>query len=177
MTPPTRIVGLVPIVASVLALALPGAAGAIKAGDATFQQTFPLASSLCAKLAAGTENKHLAKFVPQVTEDCTTLQSAFTNAQTSVLAARTAIQPTLIADRAALHAACPTPRDAALACRNARHVNRITTHSLALQLHAAAHAYFATIEGARKVFWTAIKSLPGEHHATADKPIVIPPAH
>jgi hypothetical protein len=178
MTPPVRIAVPAAIVASVLALALPGAAGAIKAGNDTFQQQFPIASSLCAKVAAGTENKHLAKFVPQVTADCTELQTAFTNAQTAVLAVRASVQPTLTSDRLAIHSACRSVAHASLAaCRLSVKADRIQAHALSAQLHAAAHAYFASVEASRKAFWAAIHSLPGQHHATADQPIVVPPAH
>src|SRR5258708_3139488 len=109
MTPAKRIIGAV-TAASALAFSLPGTAGAAKPGDLTSQQTFPLGSALCAKVAAGTENKHLKAAAAQVTADCAALQSTFTTAQTTVLAARATIEPALAADRAALRTACPNPK-------------------------------------------------------------------
>src|SRR5690242_8991980 len=100
MTPPNRIIGAVAATVA-LAMALPSAAGASKPGDRTFQQTFPVASALCAKVAAGTEGPRLKAKLAQVTADCAALEAAFAPAHTTVLAVRTALLPTLIADRTA----------------------------------------------------------------------------
>jgi hypothetical protein len=182
MISPTRISGAVAAAAGTLVLALAGVAGATaspksKPGDLTFQQTFPLASSVCAKVAAGTENKHLAKFVPQVTADCATLQATFTTNQTAVLAARAAILPTLTADRAAIHSACPNPKEKPerALCVTTRKADRATVKTLGAELRLAYHTYFKSVEAARMAFWAAIKALPGESHIHADKPIPVPP--
>jgi len=177
MTPPTRPMAAV-AVACALGLALPGAAGAHASppGSLTFQQTFPLASSLCAKVAAGTENKHLRAHAVQVTADCAALQATFTVAQTTVVAARAALLPQLAADRAAVRAACPNPKVVRAACRKAHKLDDAAIVSILHQLHAARHAYYKSVEAARRQFWAAIKSLPHEHHAKADLPITVPPA-
>jgi hypothetical protein len=175
MTPSKRILGAV-AAASTLALALPGAAGASKPGDLTFQQTFPLASRLCAKVAAGTENKHLKAAAAQVTVDCEALQSTFTAAQTTVLAARAAIDPALAADRALLRAACPNPKVVHAACRKAHRVDDAAIVVLLHQRHAARHSYYKSVEAARKQFWAQVRALRGEHHVKADTPIAVPPA-
>jgi hypothetical protein len=178
MTPSKRIAAAVAVAAGALALALPGSAFATpKPGSLTFQQTFPLASGVCAKVAAGTENKHLAKFAVQVTADCAALEATFTQNHALVLAARTAILPTLTADRAAVHAACPNPkaRPILLACKQAHKTNDAAIRSLVAQLHLAYHTYFKSIEAARGAFWSAIHALPGEKHVHADIPITVPP--
>jgi hypothetical protein len=165
-------------IVAAFALALPTAAGAharaARAGDLTIQQTFPLASQLCAKVAAGTENRHLKRFATQVTADCAALSMAFTTAQAQVLAARAAILPTLTADRAALAAACPNPRVVHQMCHNVHRADDAAIHALAAEMHAAAHAYYISIIIARARFWDAIQALPGEHHVHQDKPIEIP---
>ena len=122
MAPSNRLAG-VAAVAMAAALAFPGVAGA-KAGDRTFQQTFPGASQLCANVAAGKGGKRLKRFAPQVLADCATLQSSFTAAQSAVLAARAALAPQIAADRAAILAACPAPKTASLACLQTRAANR-----------------------------------------------------
>ena len=170
---PSRAFGPAAALAATLALALPGGAAATpRAGEATIQQTFPLASRLCANLAAGKANRHIERFAAQVTADCTALQSTFTTAQGQVVAARAAIAPSLAAGRAMLPARCPQPRAALLACQRSRHAEEAASSSLAAQLHAATHLYYVTIEGARRTFWASIHALPGEHHARADVPIV-----
>jgi hypothetical protein len=174
MIPYKRISTAVPLFAVLVALSFPGAAGA-RAGDKTIQQTFPVATLLCAKVAAGTENRHLKKFATQVTADCAALQMEFTTAQTQVLAARAAILPTLTADRTAVRAACPNPKVARGACRAAHRADDAVIHALALQLHAASHAYYTAIIAARAAFWNAISALPGQKHIHRDKPIDILP--
>jgi hypothetical protein len=173
MTPSTRILGAL-AASSALALSAPGVAGAAPPGSLTFEQTFPLASRLCAKVAAGTENKHLKANAAAATADCTTLQSTFTTAHSTVLATRAAILPTLAADRAALKAACPTPKDVKAICRKAHKADDAAIVSLLHQLRAARHSYYRSIESARKQFWAEIKSLRGEKHIKADKPIQVP---
>jgi hypothetical protein len=179
MTPPNKLICTVAAAAGALALALPGAAGATtnaKPGDRTFQETYPAATRVCARVAAGTENKHLKQFATQVTADCTTLQNAFNASQTTVLAARTAILPVLAADRAAVHAACPGSKvnPTVAACVKAHKSLDAQIKSLSASLHAAYRAYGSAVEAARVAFWTAFKSLPGEKHAKTDLPVPAP---
>jgi hypothetical protein len=176
MIRPSRITGAVAAAAGTLALALPGAAAGARAGDLTFQQQFPLASALCAKVAAGTESKHLQKFATQLTADCAALQATFTTNQAAVLAVRAAIMPTLTADLAAVHSACPDPKAKVqrVACIRAHHANDAAIKSLRAQLHSANRTYWKSVESARHTFWSAVKSLRGEKHVRADKPIPVP---
>jgi hypothetical protein len=175
MTPPKRIIGAI-AAAGTLAVALPGNAGATPAGNLTFQQTFPLASTLCAKVAAGTEGKHLKAAAAQVTADCETLLAEFTAAHNAVLAARASIEPALAADRASLRAACPNPKVVHAACRKAHRLDDKAIVSLLHQRQAARHSYYKAIEAARAQFWAQIHLIRGEHHVKADTPIPVPPA-
>jgi len=174
MTLPTRVLGALACAAAVVPLAAPAIADA-RAGDATIQQTFPLATGLCAKVAAGTEKRALKPFVSEVSAACTTLQTQFNEAQSKVLATRTAVLPTLIADRTVVHAACPKPNVEPAACRLAHTQDDAAIAALRAQWKAAVHQYFGTLEAARKQFWTTIKALPVERRALADKPIAVPP--
>jgi hypothetical protein len=170
MIPTSRMAAAVAALAATAALALPAAAGA-KAGDRTFQQTYPMASLLCAKVAAGTEGKHLKRFATQVLADCTALQSGFTAAQSTVLAARAALTPQIVADRAAITAACPTPGAQSAPCVHARSINELAIHKLRHQLRHASRRYWRTIELNRRHFWNAIRGLPGERRVHQDLPI------
>jgi hypothetical protein len=169
MARPTRFAGVAALATGV-ALALPGGAGA-KAGDRSFQQTFPVASQLCANVAAGKGGKRLKRFASRVLAQCATLESTFTTAQSAVLAARAALTPQIAADRAVIVAACPTPTTPSAACLQARAVNKPAIKALRRQLVRAAHRYYRTIEAARLRFWRAIRALPGERHVHADAPI------
>ena len=175
MTLPRRLLCAVAVSASAISLAVPAVAGAAfpKAGDRTFQQTYPLASRLCASVAAGTEGKHLKRFATQVLADCTALQSNFTSAQSTVLAARAAITTQIAADRAATAAACPKPKDQQPLCLQTRRQKNAAIVTLRHQLIRAAHRYYRTIEASRDHFWKAIRALPGEGHVHEDAPIPV----
>ncbi len=178
MTTPTRLAGALAVLGSAAALAVPATAGAnTKPGEQTFQKTYPGASIVCERFAAGKERKALQPDAAAVATDCAALQAAFTGAQTTVVTARTTIEPPLNAARAALHAACPNPNPKVLGhtCALAHHANDATIKTLVSERKLAFHTYFASIESARKAFWTAIKALPGEHRVKADTPIPIPP--
>jgi hypothetical protein len=175
MTPPNRLLAVVAVIAST-AVAFPAAASAKpKPGEATFEWTYPVASRICAKVAAGTENKHLKANLAEVQAACTTLQSSFTQAATTVLSARNTLEPQIAADRSSTAAACATAKPV-LACNHTRHANEIAIHSLAVQLRLAKHTYFVSVDAARTAFWAVIHTIPGEHRAAADQPQPIPPA-
>jgi hypothetical protein len=155
--------------AAVLTLSISSVADA-RAGDRSFQQTFPIASPLCARVAANTEGKRLKRFAVRVSADCSTLQTGFTAAQTAVLAVRGALMPQLSADRAAITTACP-PGPQSAACKNAHHANDHAINVMTHQLRVAARHYYHMIELARERFWHAIHALPPGRHLRADGPI------
>ncbi|HEV7584715.1 MAG TPA: hypothetical protein VGO14_02945 [Solirubrobacteraceae bacterium] len=169
MTLPTRLTGAIAIAATAGSLAIPSVAGA-KAGDRTFQQTYPLASRVCTEVAAG-QRKHLQRFAPQIAADCALLQAGFTSAQTTILAARTAITGAIAADRAVVTAACPPPMVGKTACENTRHTESVAIGVLRHQLIAAARRYYVAIETNRHAFWHAIHALRGAAHLRSDAPI------
>jgi hypothetical protein len=171
VTAHSRTIALTAVLAATTALALPAAAGA-KAGDRTFQKTYPLASSLCARVAANTVGKQTKRVAPAITADCAVLQSSFTTAQSSVLATRAALTPTLTADRAALNGACaPPPGQGQAACQQAHKTNDAPIAQLGRQLRKAARAYYRAIESARLHFWNSVHALRGQKHLHADAPI------
>jgi hypothetical protein len=170
MTLPSRLLGAAAVAATTASLAVPGVAGA-KAGDSTLQQTYPVASRVCANVAAGKARKRLQRFAPQVLADCSALQTAFTAAQSAVLAARASIEAQAAADRAALAAACPASIAGKPPCPSKRAQEQDALAALHRLQVQAARRYWRAVEAGRHRFWHAIRALPGEHHARADTPI------
>ncbi|HTB71562.1 MAG TPA: hypothetical protein VK707_11310 [Solirubrobacteraceae bacterium] len=169
MISPVRSLAAVAALAATLALSI-SAAAAARAGDRSFQQTYPIASPLCARVAANSEGKRLKRFAPRVNVDCSALQGSFAAAQASVLAVRQTLTPQLSADRAVIAAACP-PGPRSHACRQAHHADDPAIDTLAHQLQVAARNYYRAIELARQRFWNAIHALPPTRHLRADAPI------
>jgi len=171
MTLPTRLTGAIALAATAGSLAIPATAGA-KAGDRTIQQTYPLATRLCTEVAAG-QRKHLKRFAPQIAADCALLQTGFTSAQTTVLAARATITSAIAADRAVVTAACPPPMVGKPACESTRHTESVAIGVLRQELIAAAHRYYLAINANRHAFWHAIHALRGASHLRADSPVTV----
>ena len=175
MTPPNRLLAAVAVIAC-SAVAFPAAASATPTpGVATIQQEFPAAAALCAKVAAGTENKHIAADLAVAQAACSTLESTFKTASTTVLTARTTLIPQIASEKAAMNAACAAVKPA-LGCERTKQADHVLVKSLKAQLHLATHTFFVSVDNARTAFWTAIKTIPGEHHIGTDQPLPIPSA-
>jgi hypothetical protein len=169
MSLPKRPLGVVLVAAITASLAIPAAAGA-KAGELTFQQTYPGATKLCGEVAAG-KRKRLQPFATRILAACSELQTGFTTAQSAVLAARGTSAASIAADRAAIVAACPPPAIGHPACRHARHAQLLAIATLQRQQAHAARRYYRIIEAGRRRFWHAIKVLPGTRRLREDAPI------
>jgi hypothetical protein len=169
MTLPTRLLGVVALAATAALLVIPSAASA-RAGDRTFQATYPVASKLCTEVAAG-RRRRLQRFAPRVLADCAVLQSGFTVAQSEVLAARATLGGAIAADRAAIVAACPAPMIGHPPCEHTRYAQSLAIVALRRQQIHAARRYFRVIEAHRRTFWNEIHALPGEARLQADLPI------
>ena len=116
MTRSSRISSIVALatalaLACAFAWALPGAAAA-QPGDRTFEETFPTAGAICAKIAAGTENRRLKAAATQASAACSTLEGEFKSAQSAVLTARSTLTPEIEAARSGAAASCRGTRDA-----------------------------------------------------------------
>jgi hypothetical protein len=151
-------------------LAFAGVADA-KAGERTYQQTYPVASKLCANIAAGAGPKRLRPYSTQVLADCTTLQNGFNGAQSAVLAATSSFESGRTADRAAIAAVCTPPVTNHPLCRTTRRSEWLAITALRREHVAAVRLYYRTIEANRRAFWAAIKTLPGGSSIPADTPI------
>jgi hypothetical protein len=165
-----RFLGTIAVASITATFGFAGVAGA-KAGERTFQQTYPVASKLCTNLAAGGGPKRLRPYATQVGADCTTLKSGFEAAQNAVLAAQTAFTNALAADRAAIAAACTPPVGNRPLCRRTRRSERLAIGALRGEHRAAVRLYYRTIEANRRAFWAAVNALPGGASLPKDAPI------
>jgi hypothetical protein len=157
-------------VAAILAtLGIAGVASA-KAGDRTFEQTYPVASGLCAKAVAGTLPKRLEPQAAQVTTACNTLQSAFGPLQTTVKNAEAQYAAGLAAVKASIQSACVTKGPA---CRTARIQGRAQKRNLRVLRHLAVRTYYVNIEANRRTFWATIHALRGGRSIKADPSIPV----
>jgi hypothetical protein len=170
MSNTTRLSGSIATATIAATLAIAGTAGA-KAGEHTYQQTYPFASRLCAHVVAGKGPIHLRPSAAKVLADCASLKSGFTAAQSAVVAAQATFASGLAADRAAIAAVCTPPVKNRPLCRSTRSSEHAAIVTLRRQHTAALHLYYRTIEVNRHAFWAAIRSLPGGRGIPADRPI------
>ena len=154
-----------------VALTITGTASA-KAGDRSFEQTYPVASKLCAKVAAGHTPKGLKSQAAQVTAACTKLQTAFGPLQAAVQAAQTTLANGVAADRAKIQQACQ-PASNRQTCRQTRIQARADIKTLRAAHRQAVRTYYIQIEGNRRSFWATIHSLRGGKNVTGDAPIPV----
>jgi hypothetical protein len=156
-------------VAVAASLGISGSASA-KAGDRSFAQTYPVASALCARVAAGHPPRGLAASVAQVKQACSTLENGFGPLQTAVRNANVQFQTGVQNARAAIAQACQPGANRAT-CRQTRRSERLTIASLRRQHRAAVRLYYTSIEANRRTFWATIHSLRGGSSIKPDKPI------
>jgi hypothetical protein len=157
------------VVATIVALAFPALASA-KAGDRSFAQTYPYASALCAKVAAGQTPPKLKGSEAKVSQACATLQNAFGPLQTAVQAANSQLRSGIQNERATVKQACQ-PGAVRAKCREARRNGRLMIASLRRQHRAAVRLYYTSIETNRRKFWATIRALRGGASITPDQPI------
>jgi len=151
------------------ALTLPAAASA-KPGSRSFQETYPVASKLCAESPLPGK---LQSEATQVASDCTTLQSSYNAAVTAGQNADASFASAVAAAKAKRQAACvPTPTTTAgkVACLKTRLAATRAIDSQRVGLRLALRQFHLSIEQARVTFWTAIHGLRGGAGIPADKP-------
>jgi hypothetical protein len=169
---PHKIAAGVAAAAGALALALPGAAGAT-AGAHNFEQSYPVASKLCAEVAKGGGPARLHAAAATVLADCATLQNSFNAARQNVLTTEAAIANTLAIDSAALKAACVSKPAHPLRCAKDHTKSKLLHRRLGRQKLNAARAYWHEIEAFRAQFWSEVKTLPGGKELKPDAPIPV----
>ncbi len=135
-------------------------AGAALPGSFTFDQTYPVASQLCAKASAGTLPTRLEANQAKVIVACTTLQDAFGPLQTTVTQAEQTFQSALAVEKAKVQAVCPPLTAAARpACHDARLQARLADDAARLTQREAIQSYRDSVRSNRLTFWNTIASL------------------
>lgn len=135
-------------------------AGAALPGSLTFDQTYPVASQLCAKASAGTLPKRLVANQAKVIAACTTLQDAFGPLQATVIQAEQTYQSALAVEKAKVQAVCPpSTATGRPACRDARIQARLAHDTARLAQREAIQTYRDAVRSNRLTFWNTIASL------------------
>lgn len=155
--------------AVITAVAFTGVASA-KPGHRPYAKTFPHAAHLCKVVAAGHAPKKLKGQEAKVLQSCSALQSAYDNAAGTALKAQATFKGQRAAALAQAKATCKAPATTKSECVAAKKNARQTIKSDRVTLTSAYKAYHASIEAARKAFWSSIKSLRGGAAVTPDKP-------
>ena len=130
-----------------------------RAGDRSVDQTYPVATALCARAHADTLPPKLALHASAVISACDTLVNAFAPLQSTVDAAEAAFLTTVSQQKALVAAACTRPVSDHTACRTARDTKTTTITAAATTRLAAATSYRTAIEANRTTFWATIESL------------------
>ncbi|MGI8802026.1 MAG: hypothetical protein ACR2KV_07610 [Solirubrobacteraceae bacterium] len=153
-------------------LALPAAASA-RPGSRSFVATYPIASTLCAKVAAGHTPPRLAGSTAQLSAACATLKTSFTNAQNAYNTTVAPLRQQALAAITTLRATCKAARAAHnhAACKTARATTKTLLAQIRAQVRAAAVAYHAAVDAARKTFWATVRALPKASTLAADKTV------
>jgi FlaG/FlaF family flagellin (archaellin) len=158
------------LVAAVTVLVAAPAASA-RPGTRSFDRTYPHASRLCNHVANGHAPKRLASSTVQVTAACTTLKTSFTNAQNSYNTTVAPLKQQATDALKSLKATCQAAHAAGdnKTCKTARFNTRTQVMALRVQWRTAASTYHTSVDGARKTFWAAIRSLKGGSTITPDR--------
>ena len=137
-----------------------------------FQRTFPVASKLCARVAAGHTPKRLHGQETQVDQACTTLENAYSQAVTAVLSAGATFRSSQLTVQSQRRQACRQARIAhdPAACQAAKVQAQNQMAALRHTRHNAFLQYHAAIEAARQAFWNTIHSLKGGAGIAPDRP-------
>ncbi len=164
------------VAAATLGVAAPAASAHVR--PHSYWRTYPVASSLCARVAAGHAPKRLAADVPQITAACTTLGNSYAQAvatyQTAIAPIAGQVKSTLEGVRAARESARQTGDWTAY--RAAVTQARATLKGLRAQVRAAQQAYVASIRAARQTFWSTIHALRGAGSLPGDTGTPVAPA-
>ena len=164
------------VAAAILGVAAPSASA--HARPHSYWRTYPFASSLCARVAAGHAPKRLAADTAQITAACTALGNSYTQAVTTYEAAVAPIAAEVKSTLESVQAARQTARQTGdwTAYQAAVKQAVTTLKGLRAQVRTAREAYVASIRAARQTFWSTIHALRGAGSLPGDQGTPTPPA-
>ncbi len=143
------------------ALCSPTVAGAAP-GSQSFQQSHPVASALCERVAAGQASKRLESNKEAVSQACSELMSSYTSAQNAVSSAYTTYEQARQSAIGTRDSACAARLRAPHrnpGCAAARQSFRKTMAQLHETYRAAVTQFFTSVQSARLAFWNTIGGL------------------
>jgi hypothetical protein len=151
---------LLGIVGGALIVALAAAPSALaRAGDRTFDQTYPVASTLCVKAHANTLPPKLAPHDAAVITACDTLENGFQPLVATVDEAESTYLGVVSAQHAAVATACQKPVTNHAACISARETAKTTIATARATEVSAVATFHASVETNRSTFWATIATL------------------
>ncbi len=135
-----------------------------------FGVTYPVASSLCSRVAAGHTPKRLTGDTTQISAACSTLTGSYQNALSTYTTAVAPIAGQVESALASVRAAQQTAEQTHTWTAYATAVKQalITLKGLRSQERTAEQAYITAIRAARVTFWTTIHGLPGASSLPTD---------
>jgi hypothetical protein len=150
------------VAAAALSAACTATAGAAPdTSPRTYQQTYPVATRLCAAVAQGEGPAHLRPYAAQALAGCVTLENGYNAALAARLAALEPVVTALASERHAAPGACLHPRQQAPACALERQSRRAAIKSLEGERRSVVRAFHQALEANRQAFWGTIHALPG----------------
>jgi len=149
-------------VAVVAAASLVASSSALaRAGDRTVDETYPVATAVCAKAHANTLPPRLAPQAAAVIGACATLENAFRPLVANVDAAEAQYLATASAQKGLVAAACTRPVSDHAACLSARTSARASIITARGTKQAAVVTFHTMVQGNRNAFWSTIGALRG----------------
>jgi hypothetical protein len=135
-----------------------------------YGRTYPVASALCFRVAAGNAPKRLTADTVQITAACNTLSGSYNQALTTYQAAVTPIAGQVTSTLTTVRAARQTARQTQnwTAYETAVEQAHATLKGLRAQERAAQRTYITAIRTGRHTFWTTIHGLPGARSLSTD---------
>ncbi|HTX30819.1 MAG TPA: hypothetical protein VMD09_05505 [Solirubrobacteraceae bacterium] len=166
------------LISVVLALGAFAPAASAHARPHAYWRTYPVASSLCSRVAAGQTPKRLAADAAQISAACTTLSNSYEQA---VSGFETAVAPIAAQVKSTLAGLAAARRAAVQSHDRSTYITALqqavtTLQGLRAQERSAAQAYVTAIRAARRTFWTTIHSLPGAGSLPSDSGNPAPPS-
>jgi hypothetical protein len=130
-----------------------------RVGERTLRETYPVATTLCARAHTGTLPRRLAGQQTAVITACDALENPYSGLVSTVDAAESSFLNTVAAQRSLVAAVCTRPVSDRQACISARATARTTVASARATRVSAVATFRAAVRANRATFWSAIASL------------------
>jgi hypothetical protein len=151
--------GITAVVVFAAASLLASSSAFARAGDRSVDETYPVATTVCAKAHAGTLPPRLAPQAVAVMGACDTLENGFRPLVASVDAAESQYLTTVSTQKGLVAAVCTRPVSDHAACTAARSSAHAAISAARDTERTAVTAFHTGVEGNRTTFWSTIGTL------------------